>query len=132
MTQRQTIDKQLCLRLKQARKKRRYRSARAFALKHHMAVNTYLNHESGKRAISIDKLQFYADALQVPLAWLAFGEGPMELEQPPATIPKSDTASTDKQRQSVSAIQTTADENHGKSPAEKLAERAVKAWIGEE
>lgn len=82
---RQTIDEKTCLRLKQARKKRGYRSGRAFALQQRMPVNTYLNHENGKRAISIERLRCYAAAFNVPLTWLISGEGPSELKDTPTS-----------------------------------------------
>jgi len=69
-----SIDSKLCIRLKQTRMKRGYRSGRAFALSHHIAVNTYLNHENGKRALSLAVVKHYAQLLEVSYIWLLTGE----------------------------------------------------------
>ena len=69
------IDEDLCARLKQTRIKQGYRSGRAFAMVHDIAVNTYLNHENGKRTLSLDVVKRYATLLNVSYIWLLTGEG---------------------------------------------------------
>ena len=73
------IDRKLCLRLKQTRITQGYRSGRAFALTHNIAVNTYLNHENGKRTLSLGVVKRYAKLLNVSYIWLLTGEGVEEL-----------------------------------------------------
>ena len=74
------IDITICQRLKLARKHRGFRSARAFALKQRIPVNTYLNHEGGKRRVNITILKDYAKILDIHFTWLATGEGDSGLE----------------------------------------------------
>jgi len=71
----QMIDNQLSARLKKVRKLAGYRSGRAFALANDIAVTTYLNHESGKRGMSIAVALRYCQLLRASFSWLVTGEG---------------------------------------------------------
>lgn len=57
------IKKQIAANLKQLRKAAGYRSGKQFAEANDIAVQTYLNHESGKRGMSISALFSYASLL---------------------------------------------------------------------
>ena len=72
------VNLDICARLKQSRLQRGYRSARQFALAHNMAVNSYLNHENAKRALSLEVVKRYAEWLDIPYIWLLTGENTME------------------------------------------------------
>lgn len=59
--------------LKRLRRERDYKSASKFAQTHQLAVQTYLNHESGKRALTLANMLEYAYLLQVHYAHLLHG-----------------------------------------------------------
>jgi DNA-binding XRE family transcriptional regulator len=80
MINRNKINKELATRLKTARKLLGYRSASAFATANDIPVQTYLNHESGKRGISIAIALEYCAILGINFNWLVTGQGEM-LEQ---------------------------------------------------
>lgn len=80
MINKNKINKDVAIRLKTARKILGYRSASAFAKAHNIAVQTYLNHESGKRGISISIALEYCNMLGISFHWLVTGQGEM-LEQ---------------------------------------------------
>lgn len=61
-------------RLKWARERRGYTSARAFAERHGFNYNTYSQHERGHSGIT-RAAKDYAKALRVSEAWLLTGEG---------------------------------------------------------
>ena len=88
------IDSLLCARLKQARISKDYRSGRAFALTHKIAVNTYLNHENGKRALSLEVVKRYAKLLKISYIWLLTGSGEMITDSDSA-LTSSTTADTE-------------------------------------
>ncbi len=67
----------LAQRLKLARRSLGYRSARAFALAHDIPIQTYLNHESGKRGLSIPVALHYCALMHISFNWLVTGEGEM-------------------------------------------------------
>jgi len=60
-------------RLKLSRQRAGYRSAREFAMKFGFKVTTYAQHESGKRAISIENAKMYSKLLNLHPAWLMTG-----------------------------------------------------------
>ncbi len=64
----------ICKRLKEARIKRGFSSARNFALHQNIPDSTYTQHESGKRQISIGTLIYYSNLLDVSSAWLLTGK----------------------------------------------------------
>ena len=76
-----TIDSLLRQRLRFARRERQFKSASAFAHKHHIPVNTYLNHESGRRSMKPSTITQYALLLKISLAWLISGEGHWDMLQ---------------------------------------------------
>jgi len=80
MINKNKINKELALRLKTARKILGFRSASAFAMANKIPVQTYLNHESGKRGISIPIALEYCAFLGISFHWLVTGQGEM-LEQ---------------------------------------------------
>jgi len=80
MINKNKINKELATRLKTARKILGYRSASAFAMANNIPVQTYLNHESGKRGISIPIALEYCTVLGISFHWLVTGQGEM-LEQ---------------------------------------------------
>jgi hypothetical protein len=61
-------------RLKQARLKRGFRSARTAAEYLNIPYGTYLGHEGGTRGIKEADLVRYASAFRVTASWLAFGQ----------------------------------------------------------
>lgn len=60
-------------RLKAVRKAANFKSAKEFAEKHNIPATTYGQHEAGKRAIGVETLLHYCDALRVDPIWLLFG-----------------------------------------------------------
>lgn len=65
-------------RLKEAREKAGFPSARAAALKNHWPVSTYASHENGQTPeIPPKTARKYAKAFGVTAAWLQHGEGDM-------------------------------------------------------
>lgn len=67
------IDIAISARLKAARKFKGYQTASSFARQQNFPITTYLQHESGKRSISVDVLKKYAAILDVNPIWLFFG-----------------------------------------------------------
>ena len=68
-------------RLRQARERAGYKTAKEFAEKHEVPQPTYAMHESGKRGLRPDTAHRYADILGVSEAWLLTGSGPMQLQE---------------------------------------------------
>lgn len=65
-------------RLKQAREKAGFPSARAAAIKHHWSISTYASHENGQTPeIPHEAARKYAKAFKVTAAWLTHAEGDM-------------------------------------------------------
>lgn len=64
----------LGLRLRTARKAANFKSAKEFAKKANVPATTYAQHESGKRAISVETLLHYCDILHLNPVWLLLGE----------------------------------------------------------
>jgi hypothetical protein len=62
-------------RLRLARQRAGFRSAADAARRLGLPYGTYSGHESGFRGIKQDELALYAETFQVPLPWLAFGQG---------------------------------------------------------
>jgi len=62
-------------RLRIARGLAGFRSAREFTLKHSIPASTYSQHETGKRALSIELLLYYCELLNVSPLWLMTGNG---------------------------------------------------------
>jgi DNA-binding XRE family transcriptional regulator len=87
MINKNKINKELAMRLKTARKILGYRSASAFAIANDIPVQTYLNHESGKRGISIPIALEYCTVLGIAFNWLVTGLGEM-LEQEHELVPE--------------------------------------------
>jgi transcriptional regulator with XRE-family HTH domain len=63
----------LGFRLKAARRAKGFKSARLFAERAKTPPTTYAQHESGKRAINIERLLNYCDLLGIDPNWLIFG-----------------------------------------------------------
>lgn len=70
-------DKEISVRIKQARIASGYRSARIFAKEFGIAESTYAQHESGKRKISLATLLDYCKLLGTNPAWVITGREPM-------------------------------------------------------
>jgi DNA-binding XRE family transcriptional regulator len=85
MLNKNKINNELAMRLKTARRILGYRSASAFAAANSFSVQTYLNHESGKRGISIAIALEYCAILGISFNWLVTGQGKM-LEQAGAVM----------------------------------------------
>ncbi len=85
MLNKNKINQDLAMRLKTARRILGYRSASAFAIANSFPVQTYLNHESGKRGISIALALEYCAILGISFNWLVTGQGKM-LEQTTETM----------------------------------------------
>lgn len=62
-------------RLKIARKANGYSSTKEFVEKNSIASTTYWQHESGKRALSIENLFNYSEILNIDPSWLLTGNG---------------------------------------------------------
>lgn len=62
-------------RLRFARKIAGYSSARCFAVQHSIPESTYSQHETGKRALSIEMLLHYSQLLKTNPNWLLTGMG---------------------------------------------------------
>lgn len=60
-------------RLKEARSRAGYRSARQFALKNGFEEGTYRSHENGQRGIPSHAAKQYAATLNVSASWILFG-----------------------------------------------------------
>lgn len=74
--------KNVCQRLKQARVKNGFSSARTFAIKNNIPDSTYTQHESGKRKMSIEILFGYCSILQVDPCWVITGDSSLSNEKP--------------------------------------------------
>ena len=74
--------KLIASRLKEARIKRGYRSARIFSQYNNLAESTYAQHESGKRKLNIDTLLQYSQILSVDPCWLLTGNPPFDAHAP--------------------------------------------------
>lgn len=70
-------------RLRHARIKAGYRSARAFAFKHKIAYVTYSQHETGKRQLSPEVIFKYSRFLKISPGWLLTGDGEIDLHEYP-------------------------------------------------
>lgn len=66
--------KEISNRLKIARQRAGFRSARAFAMAHKIPYVTYSQHEAGSRRLNPDTLLKYATLLHVSPAWILSGE----------------------------------------------------------
>ncbi len=66
-------------RLKEARSRRGFRSARSFSKYNGFAESTYAQHESGKRKLNIETLLIYSQKLSIEPEWLLTGEEPFSL-----------------------------------------------------
>lgn len=53
----------------------RYDSARSFAKEFNLPESTYSQHETGKRALSVNALMEYSDRLNVDPGWMLTGDG---------------------------------------------------------
>lgn len=70
-----SINTNISKRLKIARIANSYKTAKDFAAAHNIPNTTYSQHESGKRALSIENLFNYAALLNIEPAWLMIGQG---------------------------------------------------------
>lgn len=66
-------NKDVALRLREARKRAGYKSARSFAAKNSLTLSSYRHHENGTRGISIDQATHYSALLGIHPAWLMTG-----------------------------------------------------------
>jgi len=66
--------KEISNRLKLARQRAGFRSARSFAIAHNVPYVTYSQHEAGSRRLNPDTLLKYATLLYVSPAWILSGE----------------------------------------------------------
>ena len=69
--------KEIAGRLKLARIKRGYRSARSFSIHNKLAESTYAQHESGKRKLNTSTLLSYSKKLSVNPGWILTGQEPI-------------------------------------------------------
>lgn len=60
-------------RLREARERAGYESARKAALAHGWGVSTYAAHENGQNAYNAEKAEMYAKAFKTRADWLMFG-----------------------------------------------------------
>lgn len=72
-------------RLRQARKKAGFKSARAAAIRHNWVPSTYASHENGQTPVPKDAAREYAKAFKVTSAWLLDVEG--SVNQPSKNAP---------------------------------------------
>lgn len=70
-----SINEQVGLRLKIARKTAGYKTAIDFAQASGIAKSTYAQHEKGSRSLNAEQLMDYADKLKVNPGWLLTGNG---------------------------------------------------------
>lgn len=75
------IYREIPKRLKTARLKRGFETAKAFATKNGVAASTYCQHETGKRQMSLRVIAYYAQALDIDIQWLIQGKGVSSSEQ---------------------------------------------------
>ncbi len=73
--------KEIASRLKLARLKRGYRSARSFSKQNKLAESTYAQHESGKRKLNTTTLLNYSKKLSINPGWILTGQEPILLDQ---------------------------------------------------
>ncbi len=66
----------ICKRLKEARIKAGFKSAKDFAEKKKLKVSTYSLHEAGTRSMSLDIIEQYANILDINTNWLLAGIEP--------------------------------------------------------
>ena len=84
----------ICKRLKEARLKHGFLSARTFALHHYIPDSTYTQHESGKRKMSIGTLLNYCLLLEINPTWLLMGQQELEPAKIGLENIETDTSST--------------------------------------
>jgi len=65
-------------RLRQARERAKFPSARSAAIKYHWQPSTYAAHENGQNRFDEKTAKKYAKAFKVSAGWLLTGEGPQE------------------------------------------------------
>lgn len=63
----------ICKRLKAARQKSGFKSARNFANDYNIAESTYIQHESGKRTMNLSNIIKYSNILKINTTWLLTG-----------------------------------------------------------
>lgn len=70
-----TVNIEIGLRLKVARKAAGYKTALNFATKINMPKSTYSQHENGKRGLTAEQIIYYAEKLDIQPSWLLTGLG---------------------------------------------------------
>lgn len=70
-----SININISKRLKISRIANGYKTAKEFAVQHSIPNTTYSQHESGKRALSVENLCNYAEILNIEPSWLILGYG---------------------------------------------------------
>lgn len=70
-----SVSTNISKRLKIARIANGYKTAKDFATQHDIPNTTYSQHESGKRALSVENLCNYASLLNIEPSWLMIGQG---------------------------------------------------------
>lgn len=70
-----SIDREIGLRLKIARKAAGFKTAISFAQKMNIAKSTFSQHENGTRSLTAEQIIFYSDTLQIDPSWLLTGNG---------------------------------------------------------
>lgn len=70
-----SLFEQIGLRLSSARKAAGFKTAKAFAVAHHIPYTTYSQHEASKRSIPVDTLIEYSQLLGMDPGWLLTGKG---------------------------------------------------------
>ncbi|NQY42566.1 MAG: helix-turn-helix transcriptional regulator [Legionellales bacterium] len=73
--------KEIAGRLKLARSKKGYKSARSFSKQNNLAESTYAQHESGKRKLNTTTLLNYREKLSVNPGWILTGQEPIFLDK---------------------------------------------------
>ena len=73
--------KEIAGRLKLARIKKGYKSARSFSKLNNLAESTYAQHESGKRKLNTTTLLHYSEKLSVNPGWILTGQEPIFLDR---------------------------------------------------
>ena len=69
-------------RLREARERAGYGSARKAALAHNWGISTYAAHENGQNAYNAEKAEIYAKAFKTRADWLMFGVVDADLASP--------------------------------------------------
>lgn len=69
-----TVRKEIATRLKEAREKAGYESAKSFCEIRHVPFKDYLNHEEGKTIMRASQAMHYCNLLNIPLNWLMVGD----------------------------------------------------------